>query len=85
MECEGRAAALVRSLIGLSGGLNYRVVAEGVENEQVLELLAEMGCDEAQGFHLARPMEWSELRRWLGRQGNGRGAAPRRRFRLRML
>jgi EAL domain-containing protein (putative c-di-GMP-specific phosphodiesterase class I) len=32
------------------------VVAEGVENEEQLELLASIGCHEVQGYHLGRPM-----------------------------
>jgi EAL domain-containing protein (putative c-di-GMP-specific phosphodiesterase class I) len=37
------------------------VVAEGVENAGVYELLRGLGCDEGQGYHMARPMPAHEL------------------------
>jgi diguanylate cyclase len=42
-------------------------IAEGVEGSGDLEALVEMGCDAAQGFTLAPPMEREEFKRWLGR------------------
>ncbi|GAA2520900.1 putative bifunctional diguanylate cyclase/phosphodiesterase [Winogradskya humida] len=52
---------LVRSLIDLAHNLGLRVVAEGVEDEQSLGLLRELGCDVAQGYHLGRPAPASAL------------------------
>lgn len=46
---------LVRSIIHLARGLDKETIAEGVENEDVLELLRSLGVDYAQGFHLGRP------------------------------
>lgn len=51
-----RGKQLVRSMIELAHSLGIRVVAEGVEDDATLALLAEMGCDLAQGFHPGRPM-----------------------------
>jgi diguanylate cyclase len=48
---------LVRSTIEMAHALNRVVVAEGVETQPVLNLLTEMGCDQAQGFLLGRPMD----------------------------
>jgi EAL domain-containing protein (putative c-di-GMP-specific phosphodiesterase class I) len=48
-------AVLVRSTIELGHSLGLKVVAEGVENQASLELLALFGCDYAQGFHIGRP------------------------------
>lgn len=48
--------ALVRSTIGLAHELGFDVVAEGVEDETILKLLNEFGCDYAQGWHVGRPM-----------------------------
>ena len=48
-------SAIVAALINLGRALNMRVVAEGVETAGQLEELRRMGCEEAQGFHLARP------------------------------
>jgi len=41
------------------------VVAEGVENKDVLDRLAAMGCDEAQGYYMGRPLPAAEFARWL--------------------
>ncbi len=49
-------AAIVQAIIGLAHNLNLHVVAECVETEEQLSLLARAGCDEAQGYHLARPL-----------------------------
>ncbi|HEY1273357.1 MAG TPA: EAL domain-containing protein [Thermoleophilaceae bacterium] len=60
-------AAIVRSTIDLGHNLGLRVVAEGVEDADALALLRELGCDEAQGFYIARPMPAPELGPWLSR------------------
>ena len=45
--------------------LNMKVIAEGVETGQQLNLLKAMGCDEIQGYLYARPMLFDELLTWL--------------------
>jgi diguanylate cyclase (GGDEF)-like protein len=49
-------AAIVRSTIDLARNLGLLVCAEGVESEHVRQLLAELGCDLAQGYELCRPL-----------------------------
>jgi EAL domain-containing protein (putative c-di-GMP-specific phosphodiesterase class I)/GGDEF domain-containing protein len=61
MADSQRDALLVRSTIDLAHGLGLKVTAEGVETEAVLSLLSAMGCDVAQGYHLARPMPLDRL------------------------
>ncbi len=58
LRLDGSAANLstVRAIIGLARQLGLKTVAEGVETEQHLRQLAEIGCEFVQGFHLARPM-----------------------------
>jgi EAL domain-containing protein (putative c-di-GMP-specific phosphodiesterase class I) len=53
--------AIVRSTIDLAHNLGLRVVAEGVEDEATWQLLVQLGCDEAQGFHLGRPAPAADL------------------------
>jgi diguanylate cyclase (GGDEF)-like protein len=65
MVGDPRAAALVASTIALAHSLGLRMVAEGVENEITYNLLARLGCDQAQGFYMARPTPAAELERWL--------------------
>jgi diguanylate cyclase len=60
-----RAAALVASTINLAHSLGLTVVAEGVEDGGALDQLARYGCDQAQGFHIRRPVPAVELDEWL--------------------
>lgn len=60
-----RKRALVKTMIALSHNFDYRVVAEGVEDEDVLSLLLAAGCDEAQGYLFAKPMPPEDLVLWL--------------------
>src|SRR5690348_7703228 len=62
---SGEAHKLVASTIGLGNALHLLTVAEGVENEQQLRALTELECEQAQGFHIARPMDGAAVREWL--------------------
>ena len=62
---DARAAALVRSTIDLSHALGLRMVAEGVEDQATWDELARYGCDQIQGYQLARPMPGPQLAHWL--------------------
>ena len=42
----------------------FRVVAEGVSSEEIRAEVAALGCDLAQGFHFARPMEPEAFSQW---------------------
>jgi len=52
---------LVRAIISLGSSLGLRIVAEGVENADVLEKLRDLGCDIIQGYHIGRPVPAHEL------------------------
>ena len=54
MTPEG--AAMVRSVIDLSHALGLTWIAEGVEQDDQLALLDELGCDSVQGYLFAQPM-----------------------------
>jgi len=56
-----RRVPLVRAMIDLGHALGLRVVAEGIEHPATLALLAEFGCDFAQGYLIAFPAAASEL------------------------
>ncbi|MGB0112448.1 MAG: bifunctional diguanylate cyclase/phosphodiesterase [Ilumatobacteraceae bacterium] len=56
---------IVRSTIDLGHNLGLVVVAEGVENNEVLERLREFGCDVAQGYCISRPLPPEQLMSWL--------------------
>jgi diguanylate cyclase (GGDEF)-like protein len=65
MTDEARAAALVASIIGLAHSLGLRIVAEGVETEVAYAELRRMGCDQAQGFLMSKPVPATQLDHWL--------------------
>jgi EAL domain-containing protein (putative c-di-GMP-specific phosphodiesterase class I) len=62
---QGEDVAIVRAIVDLGRHLGLDVVAEGVEDQQTWDLLASMGCDLVQGWHLARPMPAEALLPWL--------------------
>ncbi|HET9978404.1 MAG TPA: EAL domain-containing protein [Burkholderiaceae bacterium] len=68
MQSDASDAKIVRSTVDLAHGLGLSVVAEGVENGSILDALAGLGCDEAQGYHLARPMPVAAFARWVERR-----------------
>jgi diguanylate cyclase (GGDEF)-like protein/PAS domain S-box-containing protein len=65
MTADADDAFIVRSVIDLGHHLGLTVVAEGVESAEALDRLAELGCDLAQGYVLARPMPAESLLGWL--------------------
>jgi hypothetical protein len=56
---------IVRSTIDLGHNMGLKVVAEGVESEQMMTRPRELQCDLAQGFHLSRPLLPAKLELWL--------------------
>jgi EAL domain-containing protein (putative c-di-GMP-specific phosphodiesterase class I)/CHASE2 domain-containing sensor protein len=65
---------MVQSTIGLAHSLGRKVVAEGVEHRDILDVLVEMNCDIAQGFAIGRPMSLDSLTKRLA-SDRKRGAA----------
>jgi EAL domain-containing protein (putative c-di-GMP-specific phosphodiesterase class I) len=63
--------ALVRAIVALGHSLGKRVVAEGVESERQLSLCRQFGCDQVQGFLLARPQGPEQVEGILARAGPG--------------
>jgi diguanylate cyclase (GGDEF)-like protein len=64
MERDADDAKIVRSTIDLAHNLGLRVVAEGVENAAVWDMLRDLQCDTAQGFHMGKPMPVNEFCAW---------------------
>ena len=57
--------AILRGVVGLAQAFGREVIAEGVESDAQGALLLQMGCDAAQGFGIARPMEGDAVAAWL--------------------
>ncbi len=64
-EAAGPDFVLVETMIGLARKMGYRCVAEGVETSEAAAVLAQIGCEEAQGFLFARPMDVEQLAQWM--------------------
>ncbi|MBX3633636.1 MAG: EAL domain-containing protein [Simplicispira sp.] len=58
-------AAIVRAIVSMARSLKLRVIAEGVESEEVARILGLYHCHEAQGYHFARPMPAQAATEWL--------------------
>ncbi|SDN59963.1 diguanylate cyclase (GGDEF) domain-containing protein [Geodermatophilus sp. DSM 45219] len=71
---DERDQAVTRSVVQLGHDLGLTVVAEGVETAGVRQRLLELGCDEAQGYLVARPMEAAAVLDWLATSAAERGA-----------
>ena len=57
--------SIVRSILDLARSLNLTVVAEGVETEEVLDLLGLLGCPLAQGYLFSKPVPGPRLTGWM--------------------
>ena len=64
-DTDPRSAAIVKSTVELAHNLDMRMIAEGVENENVLDRLRLWDCDLAQGYHISRPQPPELLTAWL--------------------
>ena len=68
MEKEPKDAMIVRSIIEVAHNLGLSVVAEGVENQAILDQLDALSCDEAQGWHIGKPMPTGDFVAWAGQR-----------------
>lgn len=65
MTTNSNDAVIVRSIIELGHHLGLKVVAEGVENQEIYDRLVALGCDMAQGYHMSRPITPEQMMPWL--------------------
>ena len=68
MDEDADGHTIVRSAIDLGRNLGFEVTAEGVESEDVWQILQSLGCDTAQGYFLSKPVPPEDLARWLMEQ-----------------
>ncbi len=65
LAADDNDAAIVRSTIEMGHYLGLAVVAEGVETAETWDQLTRLGCDEAQGYYICRPISDRDLDQWL--------------------
>ena len=68
MAADGNDEAIVRLAVQLARNLGLHIVAEGVETADAWQQLTEMGCHNAQGYYLTRPLPADQLTSWLQRE-----------------
>ena len=56
-----KGRAVIKSLITMLNDVHYKIVFEGIENKEQLELVASYGCDTVQGFYYSRPVPAQEF------------------------
>lgn len=61
---SAESRAVIRSIVDLGHSLGLRVTAEGVEDHDALAYLRKLGCDEAQGYFITRPLPSAEFEVW---------------------
>lgn len=64
-----KSNVLIASIIDLSHAFGFKVVAEGIEDEQRIKALERMNCDVGQGYYISRPLPEDELVEWLVARG----------------
>ncbi|HUQ75841.1 MAG TPA: EAL domain-containing protein [Burkholderiales bacterium] len=69
---DAKDRAIVLSTIELAHNLGLVVVAEGVEDAASAALLKDLGCDQMQGYLIARPLESAAFETWLAARAGGR-------------
>ncbi len=65
MDTDANDEVIVRSTVDLAHNLGFKVVAEGVETQAVLEKLVTTGCDSIQGYYISKPQPADALEAWL--------------------
>lgn len=75
LSTDKRSRAIVVALANMARSLNMSVVAEGIENRDQLRVLRSMGCDQGQGYFLARPMSAERLGKGLPKRQAQRKAS----------
>lgn len=65
LQLDPRNLIIVKSLIAMARAFGFRVVAEGIESEEAYDTLRELGCDDGQGYWIARPMPLAHFEEWL--------------------
>ena len=71
LESEESSVAVTRAIIALGSSLKLQVVGEGIENEAALNHLRAIGCDQAQGYLISRPLPADDFVGWWRQQSAG--------------
>jgi diguanylate cyclase (GGDEF)-like protein len=70
IETDEGSSALVQAILRLGLGLTFEVVAEGIETQEQMRSLIDLGCRYGQGYYLAHPLSSPELAEFLEHSGH---------------
>ncbi|MDY0072065.1 MAG: EAL domain-containing protein [Thauera sp.] len=76
MDQDTDSSSLVRTIIQMADNLGLVTIAEGVEHASQAAQLQTMGCNEAQGYHFARPLPAAELQAWVDARFASKHSTP---------
>ncbi|WP_321391806.1 EAL domain-containing protein [Emcibacter sp.] len=65
MMADRESQSLIEAIISMGHSFDLKVIAEGVEDAEQLDLLAQLKCDQAQGYYISRPMEADRVTEWF--------------------
>lgn len=57
--------AIIKSIVDISSALNLSTIAEGVETEEQLSIVSDIGCNAYQGYYLSKPISADEFTKWF--------------------
>jgi EAL domain-containing protein (putative c-di-GMP-specific phosphodiesterase class I) len=75
MRDAGYPRNIVAMIVSLAHTLGLKVIAEGVEDDEQVRLLRDLGCDQIQGYLVSRPIPAEEVARILPPAAEGKAAA----------
>ncbi len=78
LTIDAKTKAALRSIVAVAADLDIDVIAEGVETEEQFQVLSDLGCPQAQGYLLGRPMPAKQAQVALGKKWGNRPAPPHR-------
>jgi EAL domain-containing protein (putative c-di-GMP-specific phosphodiesterase class I) len=70
------SVVLVRTIITMARSFNLKVIAEGVERKEQLDLLRRLDCDAVQGFYFFKPMSGDDMTKYLTQYGSNLPSDP---------
>ena len=65
MTKNEKSMNIINSTLGLARNMGLKVVAEGVEDKDIYNMLLDLGCNEAQGYYISKPMPIEQFQGWL--------------------
>jgi len=76
LDHDPEQQAMVAAILSMARHLGVETLAEGVETAEIMAMLAQMGCDHVQGYHIARPMPLDETIAWATRHNDTLARPP---------